>query len=106
MIRRPPRSTLFPYTTLFRSPIFTAVQPRIFACTLFDALNERARLGHAHCASWIMTFFFEIQNEQPPRPPFLRIVWPDWRPRRRDSIQEMIGLSNGVSCVAGVGSPP
>src|SRR2546422_6006019 len=24
MIRRPPRSTLFPYTTLFRSPIFMA----------------------------------------------------------------------------------
>src|SRR5258708_21290645 len=24
MIRRPPRSTLFPYTTLFRSPIFEA----------------------------------------------------------------------------------
>src|SRR2546429_2811323 len=23
MIRRPPRSTLFPYTTLFRSPIFS-----------------------------------------------------------------------------------
>src|SRR2546430_6145990 len=26
MIRRPPRSTLFPYTTLFRSPV--AVEPR------------------------------------------------------------------------------
>src|SRR2546422_4495935 len=25
MIRRPPRSTLFPYTTLFRSPEFSAV---------------------------------------------------------------------------------
>src|SRR3712207_7930990 len=25
MIRRPPRSTLFPYTTLFRSPTFVAV---------------------------------------------------------------------------------
>src|SRR5260370_31517843 len=25
MIRRPPRSTLFPYTTLFRSPVFTAL---------------------------------------------------------------------------------
>src|SRR2546426_8605408 len=25
MIRRPPRSTLFPYTTLFRSPIVVAV---------------------------------------------------------------------------------
>src|SRR2546429_4508030 len=26
MIRRPPRSTLFPYTTLFRSPVFQEVQ--------------------------------------------------------------------------------
>src|SRR3712207_7006657 len=25
MIRRPPRSTLFPYTTLFRSPLFDAL---------------------------------------------------------------------------------
>src|SRR2546429_1018956 len=25
MIRRPPRSTLFPYTTLFRSPVFACV---------------------------------------------------------------------------------
>src|SRR3712207_8753578 len=28
MIRRPPRSTLFPYTTLFRSPRHTDNQPR------------------------------------------------------------------------------
>src|SRR3712207_8345980 len=27
MIRRPPRSTLFPYTTLFRSTIFEAGEP-------------------------------------------------------------------------------
>src|SRR5256886_10137576 len=27
MIRRPPRSTLFPYTTLFRSPTAVAVSP-------------------------------------------------------------------------------
>src|SRR5260221_6765359 len=27
MIRRPPRSTLFPYTTLFRSPILRCTQP-------------------------------------------------------------------------------
>src|SRR5690349_24831036 len=27
MIRRPPRSTLFPYTTLFRSSGFSGVQP-------------------------------------------------------------------------------
>src|SRR5258706_9468350 len=28
MIRRPPRSTLFPYTTLFRSPCHRAAPPR------------------------------------------------------------------------------
>src|SRR2546425_11304819 len=28
MIRRPPRSTLFPYTTLFRSDVRGALQPR------------------------------------------------------------------------------
>src|SRR2546430_10933991 len=28
MIRRPPRSTLFPYTTLFRSKLGSAVAPR------------------------------------------------------------------------------
>src|SRR5256885_6792755 len=29
MIRRPPRSTLFPYTTLFRSPLLRAVDQAI-----------------------------------------------------------------------------
>src|SRR3712207_9006848 len=29
MIRRPPRSTLFPYTTLFRSPAVPSGQPRV-----------------------------------------------------------------------------
>src|SRR5258708_9543246 len=37
MIRRPPRSTLFPYTTLFRSPY------------RFAGLGEVCTLGH-HCA--------------------------------------------------------
>src|SRR2546430_12802049 len=30
MIRRPPRSTLFPYTTLFRSVDLTGAWPRLF----------------------------------------------------------------------------
>src|SRR2546426_12377456 len=30
MIRRPPRSTLFPYTTLFRSPAEPAFAPSVF----------------------------------------------------------------------------
>src|SRR5258708_31054436 len=34
MIRRPPRSTLFPYTTLFRSPGATHAVPDSHACTV------------------------------------------------------------------------
>src|SRR5258706_11558130 len=37
MIRRPPRSTLFPYTTLFRSAVPESFQ-----------LGEDFRLGHSH----------------------------------------------------------
>src|SRR2546430_8488269 len=36
MIRRPPRSTLFPYTTLFRSVSVTMLQP---SATRFSAMN-------------------------------------------------------------------
>src|SRR5256885_4143898 len=37
MIRRPPRSTLFPYTTLFRSAFVIVAGPTVF---LFEALSE------------------------------------------------------------------
>src|SRR5258708_15655802 len=40
MIRRPPRSTLFPYTTLFRSLLLTPTMPM----TAF-AVNENAAWG-------------------------------------------------------------
>src|SRR5258708_14472442 len=45
MIRRPPRSTLFPYTTLFRSH---AVMDREFAggkCLVYPALAGRLAVG-------------------------------------------------------------
>src|SRR2546422_8195994 len=42
MIRRPPRSTLFPYTTLFRSFPFGRRPPEVpFAPTAFGALEGR-----------------------------------------------------------------
>src|SRR5688572_31758615 len=52
MIRRPPRSTLFPYTTLFRSPVGNLGPPIGFA-NRADALVEcrdvlvRAKRAHA-----------------------------------------------------------
>src|SRR2546430_3459197 len=52
MIRRPPRSTLFPYTTLFRSP------PRFF----LDQLNEVSRLLDRHVQA--VRVFLKVQCNQ------------------------------------------
>src|SRR5438876_3235048 len=43
MIRRPPRSTLFPYTTLFRSN-FSQPQSHLSFCVLLQYLVERRRV--------------------------------------------------------------
>src|SRR2546429_3003260 len=43
MIRRPPRSTLFPYTTLFRSLISSAARPDVTAAPkVFPLLCQRS----------------------------------------------------------------
>src|SRR2546430_5988989 len=48
MIRRPPRSTLFPYTTLFRSGSDAVIYPNVggrftFSESVCDAINARLR---------------------------------------------------------------
>src|SRR5256885_9953535 len=51
MIRRPPRSTLFPYTTLFRSarePVATPVLPRLELDTFRIPARVRLELGQRH----------------------------------------------------------
>src|SRR3712207_6531186 len=48
MIRRPPRSTLFPYTTLFRSGPMQKIQKQELAERIraaLDDLNERQRMA-------------------------------------------------------------
>src|SRR2546430_15964314 len=55
MIRRPPRSTLFPYTTLFRSPGFAgtlAQSASVFAAARVIAVWEEADPTFTKCASW------------------------------------------------------
>src|SRR5690554_7735612 len=47
MIRRPPRSTLFPYTTLFRSPDWLSWMPR--------ATSTAKRSTATPCARWCCT---------------------------------------------------
>src|SRR3712207_7370944 len=43
MIRRPPRSTLFPYTTLFRSSLWSAKLVRLQVATYWKALSVADR---------------------------------------------------------------
>jgi len=48
MIRRPPRSTLFPYTTLFRSGVFAnAYTDRVLGPIGADALDRARAAGGA-----------------------------------------------------------
>src|SRR5438034_4810533 len=42
MIRRPPRSTLFPYTTLFRSPVLSVRQDRAVTVPADRRIDDRS----------------------------------------------------------------
>src|SRR3712207_6977605 len=45
MIRRPPRSTLFPYTTLFRSELVRRLAPRVRALKIGPGTDPEAEMG-------------------------------------------------------------
>src|SRR2546429_5343627 len=59
MIRRPPRSTLFPYTTLFRSGVTGHDH-------FFDAFSKFGGTDHRHLGEWIdeIATRAAAQNEQ------------------------------------------
>src|SRR2546430_11100109 len=68
MIRRPPRSTLFPYTTLFRSRVildrdFNALQETLSAAIEADALDIIGPCGTPDDG-----FAISVQVSSPPAP--------------------------------------
>src|SRR5579863_10683871 len=67
MIRRPPRSTLFPYTTLFRSPIAARLTP---ACefpgrapTARESDRKSTRLNSSHPSISYAVFCLKKKNQ-------------------------------------------
>src|SRR5689334_24679360 len=65
MIRRPPRSTLFPYTTLFRSALSKAIEMFGQAITIWGSLGERyeeaiAAYGRGWCYQALGDYFNAI----------------------------------------------
>src|SRR2546427_1587881 len=70
MIRRPPRSTLFPYTTLFRSPSLIARSARRLAVNekfihSFAAVRDRksTRLNSSHSQKSYAVFCFKKKKK-------------------------------------------
>src|SRR5260370_28444015 len=64
MIRRPPRSTLFPYTTLFRSRVhlFSALRGGLFGCCFVLENRRFLRLGSA--AVGILKAILKYRSEE------------------------------------------
>src|SRR2546430_13603026 len=52
MIRRPPRSTLFPYTTLFRSGSAPFPKPGAGGTALVDAAAAKLAIGRTLISAW------------------------------------------------------
>src|SRR3712207_7216093 len=53
MIRRPPRSTLFPYTTLFRSLLWVPQRLRVMTAKIVVLLGACVLLGVVAQALWL-----------------------------------------------------
>src|SRR2546430_7655901 len=79
MIRRPPRSTLFPYTTLFRSPMQNGIptvcvnDPQAHQCIkpyhdTQDLNQDRksTRLNSSHSQISYAVFCLKKKNQKPP----------------------------------------
>src|SRR3712207_8985886 len=72
MIRRPPRSTLFPDTTLFRSPTYcsaatsvpTVPWPWITSQAPMPATDSRAAAAHRPCSARSEEHTSELQSRQ------------------------------------------
>src|SRR5260370_25938215 len=63
MIRRPPRSTLFPYTTLFRSIRWSLADPAMFR-TQLRAILRAAAHGQIHLLFPMLAHQSEIERSE------------------------------------------
>src|SRR3712207_8434578 len=63
MIRRPPRSTLFPYTTLFRSDLTLTQPPGVTAASGMDILCHALE---SYTARWYTTYEHKTPDKRVP----------------------------------------
>src|SRR2546426_5613720 len=104
MIRRPPRSTLFPYTTLFRSPVEDVVpggaEPQAVAPVLASVEADQDAGVHVHRGVRIVdpqAVAAVAQDEQVKDPPQVRVRVGDRKSTRLNSSHLVI--SYAVFCL-------
>src|SRR6266700_222411 len=102
MIRRPPRSTLFPYTTLFRSEDRRRRFDRDDEPGPTDELQDRksTRLNSSHVKISYAVFCLKKKIYTTFTPPFLNNDWviEDFRSmRRHDSVAPMTGAPSNYT---------
>src|SRR5947199_3246020 len=91
MLRRPPRSTLFPYTTLFRSANTMSAHGKHVRAVWVEASNELVEF--AHRSHWLLIDFFDdISALQ-----FRQICRIDRKSTRLNSSH--LGISYAVFCL-------
>src|SRR5687768_17916650 len=91
MIRRPPRSTLFPYTTLFRSQFEEVETPRRFELTILTKKPPACTEGFVQFAKQILSA---------DRDTGLQIRWTNNRDRKSTRLNSSHGyISYAVFCL-------
>src|SRR3989449_9686939 len=97
MIRRPPRSTLFPYTTLFRSRAWTATSAAPAVATASASCSESiARVVRSSVTGSAFREFNSLSNHARVRDGAPSAVWPG------SALQQPLGQkgSDGVECLS------
>src|SRR5258708_29926055 len=84
MIRRPPRSTLFPYTTLFRSADLPRVTPESGTAGFIGSLDFRP---NQEAVTWVVDELWPRVRE---RAPEARL---DWKSTRLNSSHQIISYA-------------
>src|SRR2546430_15074697 len=99
MIRRPPRSTLFPYTTLFRSALFSDAdpEPSVPAWTPgTDGAGPPLLAADGAPVRWLLLdgYVYDVRDDQD-QPPWQKGRWAvnEWRPQ---TMREMTADPPGL----------
>src|SRR3712207_8641889 len=96
MIRRPPRSTLFPYTTLFRSKVSYELAVKN---VILNHLEEQIHIFHGDMKNWDFFFTKNSFDIVVSNPPFFEFHGNKNRSEEHTSELQHANISYAVFCL-------